>query len=854
VAAEGIGAAALRYPQLSFSAEDWLAAGASNDVDVDVVFSSNTLEHFTDPGRVLEVMSARARRAVVALVPFRERELIEEHHVSFSPGSLPVALSNGKVLVHLRVRDVRVHEPCYWPGEQALVVWADPAWLISCGLSADDLVVQGAAEPALSDLRERLERSVDVIHTGLARIPGAGDPTLDLVRGSLSRWVWLRTQGNGIAGSADRARVEAELAEAERILALLVPGLLKDEAVARLLEQSDRHQAEHAAERAGWAESTEALQVQLLQATQQQELDAAALAEAQRHCEIVTRRLQALEAELEIRLVEHANQVRSNEKALETARLQLTALGEQGERLEADVISLTARLETAASALVEAETARDRERSRATALEDSLRVAELAVREGQSDIALRDASLLGLRQRLAALEGEISILLGSRSWQVTRPLRAAARWVRRVRGEGEKSARRAPAAPLRAEPSPSDAESRQSHDVQGIIADAPGGVIHLVENFVAGGLERVALDLAERMARSGRRVAIAVAAETGPIADEARRQGVEVVELGHAPDALAALVTRLSASTVVAHHSYLGWREARSAGAEIMEVLHNAYHWQRGVDVINDLRRGTGAHCVAVSRSVRDYSIEHLGIPPERVALVNNGLNRAGFIRPPLSILAKSRLADVKREPCFLFMANLQLQKNHLLVISAFSKLIRTVPGARLVMAGMVEGECPMAKAVRAAAAPLQATGQLRITGSLDRRGLSRELAKAHVALLPTQYEGFSIATLEFAYFGLPSVLSRTGSSVELAERYGHVVLCEGIAATSDELDSDTVQERFFAPSDQDVESLRAAMELALDDYPRLLDAALDVAADYRSYDIDAVAERYCELLEGEWN
>jgi glycosyltransferase involved in cell wall biosynthesis/predicted transcriptional regulator len=925
VAAEGIATAVARYPELHFSTEDWLERGASNEAVTDVVFSSNTLEHFTDPGRVLAVMSGRARRAVVALLPFRERDRIEEHHVSFDPAGLPAVLPDGKVLAHLRVRDVRSHEPCFWSGEQALVVWADPAWLTSLNLTAADLMVEGEAEPALSEIRERLEHSVDVIRGALDRAPEAGNVALEQVRGSVARWVWLRTQGVGIVAGASRARIEAERAEAERILALVVPSLAREEAVAKLLDQIEWREAEQAAERAQWLANNEAIngqtrdrlrgletalalsEEQVRHAAEIHARDRAALAEAQRlrdasqealaqegrravaateALRIANLRLQELKSETETRFAEIVKQIRSDEASLATARLRLSALDQQNARLEAEAGSLSTKLEAASADLVEARSGLDEERIRTRALEETLKLTEQTLRdelqdarlaeadlraralglhealsaesallrEKQSEVALRDAALVGVRERLAAVEEELAILIGSRSWRVTRPLRAAARWVRRMRGTDFPAVRRKPMPTTTAEFIPRDAEMVRDPGVQPEGEDVAGGVIHLVEHFAAGGLERVALDLADRMGRSGRNVAIAVARDVGPIAAEAKRQGVEVVQLGNAPEALSSLVARLNASTVVAHHSYLGWREARAAGAGIIEVLHNAYHWQRGVDVLTDLREDTGAHCVAVSRWVRDFAIEHLGVPAERVALVNNGLNRAGFIRPPLSILSKGRLADVDNAPCFLFMANLQLQKNHLLVIAAFAKLLRTVPGARLVMAGMVEGDCPMARAVLAAAAPMLASGHLRITGSLDRRGLSRELAKAHVALLPTQYEGFSIATLEFAYFGLPSVLSRTGASVELSERYGHVVLCEGIALGAGELDSDSVQQRFYSPSEDDVESLRAAMTLALTEYPRLLDAALDVAADYRSYDIDAVSERYCELLKGEWN
>lgn len=1044
VAVEGIEAASSRYPSLRFEAVDWMASPPPPSPSVDVVFSSNTLEHFPDPSAVLARMEARARRAVVALVPFRERELIDEHHVSFDPASLPAALPGGFMLVHLRVRDVRAHEPCYWPGEQALVVWADPTWLAGIGVTAAALELRVDAEPALADLRERLERTVDGLATRIEAASDA-DPVLEQARATLKRWAWLRGQGAGIAAEADRSRLQAEIDEAERALRLIAPGLLREEAVAMLsarlasLEQAlseagaalgDAQQAlaaERAATRAaadaagarldGQAAQIAALQARLesegaaraqldaelalargtlatiprleeLLSSVRAELEAThrSLAEAQRQRDgciddaireaaraaaaveahaIAERRIAQLEAESVARLAEMVARARADEGALATARAGIGALEDARRVLEAEVSTMAARMaeaearsaqvlaasEQAAAVAVEASAQRiaamqarcdgleaslAAEREQVASAEARLAAAEAAIREreasaarhadalearireldarasaaataqaaeavarrrdleahdatraalaaleaerealasaleagaraqrqGQFDIAFRDAALHGVRQRVSELEAQLALVLGSRSWRITRPLRAAARLVRRWRGGT------APATPAIARtsvpvvlPPPAPASARAGAIAAGATApralaagDPPPlakGVIHLVEHFVSGGLERVALDLAERMARAGRPVVIAVAGDAGPIADEAMAHGLEVVRLGQDPEALAALVARMGGPTLVAHHCYLGWREARRAGADILEVLHNAYHWQRGVDVLDVLRRDTGARFAAVSRWVRDYATSHLGLAPDRVALVNNGLNRAGFLRPPPGLMARARQASVAEAPRLLFMANLQLQKNHLLVIAAFARLVEDHPGARLVMAGMLQGDPAMVEAVRRAAAPLVASGHLALAGPLDRRALSRELAIAHVALLPTQYEGFSIATLEFAYFGLPSVLSRTGAAVELAERYGHVVLCEDVALGADDLASDEVQARFFAPSEASIEALRGAMAEALAEYPRLLDAASDVAADYRSYDIEAVAERYGALVEG---
>ncbi|MER8170638.1 hypothetical protein, partial [Acinetobacter baumannii] len=77
---------------------------------------------------------------IVLMLPYRERHRIEEHHASFMPDNIPQQIG-GKVLVHAQVRDTRHDHPCFWPGEQIMLVWADPAWLAAEGLHLSDLML-----------------------------------------------------------------------------------------------------------------------------------------------------------------------------------------------------------------------------------------------------------------------------------------------------------------------------------------------------------------------------------------------------------------------------------------------------------------------------------------------------------------------------------------------------------------------------------------------------------------------------------------------------------------------------------------------------------------------------------------
>jgi len=136
--AAAIQQAQARYPALRFENTDWLAAATSPSVadkDVfDVVFSSNTLEHFHQPYQVLQTLSKKAKKALVLALPYREMERESEHFYSFLPENIPLQLDNGYSLVWAKVLDCRALPNSLWQGEQIILMYAEMGWLKKLGL------------------------------------------------------------------------------------------------------------------------------------------------------------------------------------------------------------------------------------------------------------------------------------------------------------------------------------------------------------------------------------------------------------------------------------------------------------------------------------------------------------------------------------------------------------------------------------------------------------------------------------------------------------------------------------------------------------------------------------------------
>ena len=131
-----------RYPAIRFIQDDWLATAPLNPDDYfDIVFSSNTLEHFHTPYDALNALCQRARKAVFLVLPYREKSRHPEHFFTFLPENIPAALANGFKLIWARVVDCQKLDNPLWNQEQIILIYATPEWLSRLGLSLRDLYI-----------------------------------------------------------------------------------------------------------------------------------------------------------------------------------------------------------------------------------------------------------------------------------------------------------------------------------------------------------------------------------------------------------------------------------------------------------------------------------------------------------------------------------------------------------------------------------------------------------------------------------------------------------------------------------------------------------------------------------------
>lgn len=106
-----------KFPHIDFY------CGSLDDLHVsfDVIISSNSLAHFNDPYRWIEMIMRHSNKYVIILVPFNETNIgsSSENKFSFVKGNFPDQLNGFKRIY----RNILKQSSEFWIGDQMLVVY-----------------------------------------------------------------------------------------------------------------------------------------------------------------------------------------------------------------------------------------------------------------------------------------------------------------------------------------------------------------------------------------------------------------------------------------------------------------------------------------------------------------------------------------------------------------------------------------------------------------------------------------------------------------------------------------------------------------------------------------------------------
>ncbi len=218
---------------------------------------------------------------------------------------------------------------------------------------------------------------------------------------------------------------------------------------------------------------------------------------------------------------------------------------------------------------------------------------------------------------------------------------------------------------------------------------------------------------------------------------------------------------------VHAHYQFANWvgawlaRKARKpyiifahGSLHLQSLAHNS-RWLKRVYLASLERRNfRDALFIAFNApEEKDYSLySDLG------KVVPSGIDPSDFAEVPPSGYFRQRQPDLLDKPYFLFMGRLDVQHKGLdLLVPSFARACRHT-NQHLVLAGPNEGRG--ADQVRQLAQDCGIQERVTLTGLITGKEKLAALNEAQAFVLPSRFEGMSIALLEALYVGLPVLIT----------------------------------------------------------------------------------------------
>jgi glycosyltransferase involved in cell wall biosynthesis len=297
----------------------------------------------------------------------------------------------------------------------------------------------------------------------------------------------------------------------------------------------------------------------------------------------------------------------------------------------------------------------------------------------------------------------------------------------------------------------------------------PLRVLLLADGFAQGGMEQVIADLAVGLAGRGAAVSV-LALQPAPGAMAwLQQRGIDVLDpdAGRDGTAFRSLLQKERFDVVSAHDCTARADAAAAAAVPFVQTIHGAYVWlppERRARY-----RTADAHTTAyvtVSAAALEYADVQLELDVGKAVIVHNGidLERWQGHGPRADVHRRTEWGLAAADFVFLQVGTLSPPKGQHIAIRALAAVRNREPRAKLVCLGR-ENDPHHTRLLRAEAERLGVAEAVVFAGFHADPAPFYRLADALV--LPSFYEGCSVAALEALAQGLPLVLSDVGAAAE---------------------------------------------------------------------------------------
>jgi len=299
----------------------------------------------------------------------------------------------------------------------------------------------------------------------------------------------------------------------------------------------------------------------------------------------------------------------------------------------------------------------------------------------------------------------------------------------------------------------------------------------LIDSFMAGGAERIAVEVAATADRSRFAPFVVATRHGGPLEEVLERAGVEYHILGRrhgfSPRKLLR-AHRLLRTADLIHSHKLGsniWGALFARTTSVPLVAR-----EPTFSGVRERARTFGyrwwispvAHCIICPSAIVAESLYDEGVPPERVEVIRNG------VRTDAALTRERARAELGLAPegfVVGIVARLREEKAHEVLFEALAQLRNGDRDVTLCVVG--DGECRTTLASVAAEVGVADA----IVWAGERREAKR-LAKAFdVGVICSDYEGLPVAALEILAAGVPMVSTAVGTMPDILSSGAGIVV-----------------------------------------------------------------------------
>ncbi|HIE52686.1 MAG TPA: glycosyltransferase [Armatimonadetes bacterium] len=301
-------------------------------------------------------------------------------------------------------------------------------------------------------------------------------------------------------------------------------------------------------------------------------------------------------------------------------------------------------------------------------------------------------------------------------------------------------------------------------------------ILHTVLSLQVGGVEKLVVALVKKLDRARFRPAVCALQEGGPLEEELRAAGVEVFVLGKREGVdwrllrrLARLLRQEGIGLLHTHNSApLFYGPLAAWRARTPVVVHTQHSKLRPEN--EKLRRLTRwlsrrvSHFISDAGDVTQDLVAQLGVPPEKVSTIPNGVDLEAFAPLPDRAAVRAELGLPPDGPLVACVGRLVPVKDHPTLLRAWREVRKAVPTAHLLLIGAG----PLQRELEGLARDLQVASSVHFLG--QRNDVPQLLGLCEAAVLSSRSEGLSVALLEAMAARLPVVATRVGGNPEVVQ------------------------------------------------------------------------------------